>query len=111
MEIFNLKQNDSGYPHVLKESFRERAPEIIMTLGNLSILKRKKLAFFCSVKCPGNLILKTHDFVKGIVKAIHKLPLQKEFTIVSGFHSPVEKECLRILLQGKQPVIHCLPCS
>jgi predicted Rossmann fold nucleotide-binding protein DprA/Smf involved in DNA uptake len=29
-------------------------------------------------------------------------------TVVSGFHSPVEKECLRILLRGKQPIIVCL---
>lgn len=28
-------------------------------------------------------------------------------TVISGFHSPVEKECLRILIQGKQPIIVC----
>lgn len=28
-------------------------------------------------------------------------------TIISGFHSPIEKECLRILLRGKQPIIIC----
>lgn len=27
--------------------------------------------------------------------------------VISGFHSPVEKECLRILLRGKQPIIIC----
>ena len=27
--------------------------------------------------------------------------------IISGFHSPVEKECLRILLRGQQPIIIC----
>ncbi|MBI4026010.1 MAG: SMF family protein [Verrucomicrobia bacterium] len=27
--------------------------------------------------------------------------------IISGFHSPVERECLRILLRGKQPIIIC----
>lgn len=29
-------------------------------------------------------------------------------TVISGFHSPIERECLRILLRGKQPVIICL---
>lgn len=29
-------------------------------------------------------------------------------TVISGFHSSVEKECLRILLRGKQPIIACL---
>jgi len=28
-------------------------------------------------------------------------------TVISGFHTPVEKECLRILLRGSQPVIIC----
>jgi len=28
-------------------------------------------------------------------------------TVISGFHTPVEKECLRILLRGTQPIIIC----
>jgi predicted Rossmann fold nucleotide-binding protein DprA/Smf involved in DNA uptake len=28
-------------------------------------------------------------------------------TVISGFHSPMEQECLNILLRGKQPVIIC----
>lgn len=28
-------------------------------------------------------------------------------TVISGFHSPMEQECLNILLKGKQPVIIC----
>lgn len=51
------------------------------------------------MKCPGNLILKTHDFV-------HHL-LENDIAIISGFHSPVEKECLRILLRGEKPIIIC----
>ena len=32
-------------------------------------------------------------------------PRDDGVTVISGFHSPVEKECLRILLRGKQPII------
>ena len=28
-------------------------------------------------------------------------------TVISGFHSPMERECLNILLKGKQPIIFC----
>jgi predicted Rossmann fold nucleotide-binding protein DprA/Smf involved in DNA uptake len=28
-------------------------------------------------------------------------------TVISGFHSPMEKECLEILLRGNQPIIIC----
>lgn len=43
--------------------------------------------------------MKTHDFV-------HRL-LELDTAVISGFHSPVEKECLRILLQGKAPIVIC----
>jgi len=67
------------------------------TLGNIDLLKTKPIALFCSVKCPGDKILKTYD---------QCIKWRKEGqSIISGFHSPMEKECLRILLKGTQPII------
>lgn len=57
------------------------------------------LALFCSVKCPGELILKTYDIAKAL--------RDKGITVMSGFHSPMEQECLNILLKGTQPVVLC----
>jgi predicted Rossmann fold nucleotide-binding protein DprA/Smf involved in DNA uptake len=57
----------------------------------------RKLAFFCSRKCPGDVILKSYDFAR--------LVRGSGLTIVSGFHSPIEKDCLPILLRGPKPVI------
>jgi len=68
-------------------------------LGNQDILQSKKLALFCSRKCPGNLILKAYDLARSLRDA--------GTTVISGFHTPVEKECLRILLRGTQPIIIC----
>jgi predicted Rossmann fold nucleotide-binding protein DprA/Smf involved in DNA uptake len=68
-------------------------------LGNLDILRQKKLALFCSVKCPGNLILQTYDFARIL--------RDEGVTIIGGFHSPMEKECLTLLLRGMQPIIIC----
>jgi predicted Rossmann fold nucleotide-binding protein DprA/Smf involved in DNA uptake len=70
-----------------------------MGLGNPDVLNHKKLAFFCSVKCPGHLILKAHDLSQSLK--------QTGVTVVGGFHSPVERECLTILLRGSQPIIVC----
>ena len=55
--------------------------------------------FFCSAKCPGDLIVKTYDFAQILRDA--------GMTIISGFHSPMECECLTILLRGAQPAIIC----
>ncbi|HSV74150.1 MAG TPA: hypothetical protein VLH79_10360, partial [Chthonomonadales bacterium] len=28
-------------------------------------------------------------------------------TVISGFHFPLERECLRVLLRGRQPIVIC----
>jgi predicted Rossmann fold nucleotide-binding protein DprA/Smf involved in DNA uptake len=62
-------------------------------------LRAKTLALYCSVKCPGNLILQTYDLAQKLRAA--------GVTVVGGFHSPMERECLRILLRSPHPVIVC----
>jgi hypothetical protein len=56
-------------------------------------------ALFCSARCPGRAILAAHDQAA--------LWRDEGRCVVGGFHSPVEEECLRILLRGRQPVIVC----
>jgi predicted Rossmann fold nucleotide-binding protein DprA/Smf involved in DNA uptake len=68
--------------------------------GDAAISDRPKLALFCSVKCPGKLILETYDFCQRLRAS--------GITVISGFHSPMEQECLRILLRSPNPVIWCL---
>ena len=68
-------------------------------LGDVQILRQPKTAFFCSAKCPGEVILRAHDAATRW--------RDEDRVVVSGFHSPVERECLRILLRGAQPVVVC----
>jgi predicted Rossmann fold nucleotide-binding protein DprA/Smf involved in DNA uptake len=70
------------------------------TLGNVPFPPGPKLALLCSVKCPGKLILDTYDLCQRF--------RAEGITVVSGFHSPMEQECLRILLRSPHPVIWCL---
>jgi len=99
MDVIHLRQGDRSYPLALSQHLGSDAPSLVATLGNLESLKQKKLAIFCSVKCPGKLILQTHDLTRELTQA--------GVAVIGGFHSPVEKECLRILLRGSQPVIIC----
>jgi predicted Rossmann fold nucleotide-binding protein DprA/Smf involved in DNA uptake len=99
LEIFQLKQSNLIYPSSLQKYFGRHAPAVITGLGNLDNLKQKKLAFFCSVKCPGHLILKAHDLSQSLKQA--------GVTVIGGFHSSIERECLIILLRGPQPIIVC----
>jgi len=96
---FHLRQSDLRYPVALTTHLGDRAPDFVSALGNLEILQRKPLALFCSVQCPGNLIVQTYDLA-------HKLR-HAGVTVIGGFHSPMERQCLATLLQSPHPVIVC----
>ncbi|MEA2040017.1 MAG: DNA-processing protein DprA [Thermodesulfobacteriota bacterium] len=99
MDTVNLEQNDSNYPLSLKKQLGEDAPKALTAIGNIDILRYNSTGLFCSQKCPGNLILKTYDLAQ--------IFRQAGMTVIGGFHSPMERECLSILLRGTQPVIFC----
>ena len=67
--------------------------------GNLDMLEERLTALFCSVRCPGDLILKTYDLARLLRDA--------GTPVIAGFQSPMEKDCLEILLRGRQPVVIC----
>jgi hypothetical protein len=66
------------------------------SLGKRDLLKNKWTAFFCSVRCPGNLILKAYDLAQRW--------RAENQPVIGGFHSPVEKEVLKIMLRSTVPV-------
>ncbi len=68
-------------------------------LGNLRLLDKPLTALFCSNRCPGDLILKTYDIARAMRDA--------GVPVIGGFQTPMEKECLRLLLRGEQPVVIC----
>lgn len=62
-----------------------------------SALARAPTAFFCSQSCPGDIILKAQDWANK--QGPGSAP------VIGGFHTPVERDVLRILLRGNAPVI------
>jgi predicted Rossmann fold nucleotide-binding protein DprA/Smf involved in DNA uptake len=99
MDVLTWARTDSLYPPALKTYLRDDAPARIAALGNLDILQRRTLALFSSIRCPGNLILQTYDLAQNL--------RQQGVSVIGGFHSPMERETLTILLRGAQGVILC----
>jgi len=87
----------------LRRRLGSAAPAQLAALGDTALLALPKTAIFCSARCPGSVILAAYD------QAAQWRDTGR--CVISGFHSPVEKECLRILLRGSQPVIICPPRS
>lgn len=68
------------------------------TLGNISILDRKKIGYFASGKIATLSVLPTLDWATEVAK-------HDDVAIVSGFHSKMEREVLDILLKGRCGII------
>ena len=94
-----LAEADDRYPTRHLERLGADAPLQLVTVGNLDLLAHAKIALFCSARCPGSAILATYDRAAQW--------REEGRCIISGFHSPVEKECLSILLRGSSPIIIC----
>ncbi|MBI4765146.1 MAG: DNA-processing protein DprA [Deltaproteobacteria bacterium] len=94
-----LARSDDAYPAILLDRLEGKAPETLTTIGPIEILSHLKTALFCSARTPGEAILRAHDMARRL--------RDEGTTVISGFHSSIERECLSILLRGKQPIIVC----
>ena len=99
MKIIALQPGAKQYPQALHRCGDNWFQPIIHSIGNTALFQHPLTALFCSAKCPGDIILKAFDRVAEL--------RDQGRAIISGFHTPVEKECLRILLRGKSPIVIC----
>ena len=98
--IRKIETNESICPAALLKDEISSRFSTFRTIGNLDILDTNLLGIFCSIRCPGNLsFLNTYDCMRLLRDA--------GVAVVSGFHSPIEKDCLDILLKGAQPIVVC----
>lgn len=100
MNPYLISRADPYYPANLRAYLGTEAPEYLTTIGRLDILGRRKLAMLCSVRCPGSAIVQSYALAQRL--------RQGEVVPVGGFHSPMEREWLKVLLRGPQPTILCL---
>lgn len=67
-------------------------------IGNTELLQKRKIGFLASRKIATLSVLPTLDWATEISQ-------REEMAVVSGFHSQMEKEVLKILLRGKCGII------
>jgi hypothetical protein len=98
-DITVIGPKNRDYPSPLRNKKARVLFPRIWALGDLKILEKPLLGFFCSVKCPGELILRSYDLARSL--------RDTETSVIGSFHSPIEKDCLELLLKGTQPIILC----
>src|SRR5438105_13983321 len=94
-----LSRGHRHWPANLLIRLGDTSPPALFAVGPIELLPGRKTALFCSARTPGDAILRAHDTARHL--------RDDGATVISGFHSPLEKECLRILLRGKQPINMC----
>jgi predicted Rossmann fold nucleotide-binding protein DprA/Smf involved in DNA uptake len=93
-----LRPADGRYPASLA-ALGDRAPQELAVLGNPTRLGERMVGLFCSSKLPPTAVLDVYDLARCLRDAGE--------TVVGGFQSFGERECLRFLLRGEQTVVVC----
>jgi predicted Rossmann fold nucleotide-binding protein DprA/Smf involved in DNA uptake len=94
-----IESTSPAFPSALRKGALLDSCSRIWATGNIEILKAHPLGFFCSAKCPGNIIVQTYDLARALRDA--------GVPVIGGFHSSMEKECLELSLRGTQSVVIC----
>ena len=94
-----IEPDDSDYPAAKLGRMPAAAFRELYALGDPGILHHPLIGLLCSIQCPGSIVIKTFDVIRKLRDL--KIPM------IGGFHSPMERECLDLLLRGEQPVILC----
>lgn len=96
-----VARGEAAYPPQLEALLRPAAPPRLSFLGARELFDRRGpwLGLAASVRCPGDVILATYDLAVDLRQA--------GIAVIGGFHSPMEREALHLLLRGRQPVVLC----
>jgi predicted Rossmann fold nucleotide-binding protein DprA/Smf involved in DNA uptake len=92
-----IRAGSEAYPAVLSQLLGSDAPASLYLRGDAGLLSASLLAFFCSNRVPGKLLLRTLDLAREL-RDLH-------VPTIGGFQTPLERESLGFLLRGPQPVV------
>jgi hypothetical protein len=99
MKVQQIEHDEADFPAVLYDRLDDGAPRCLYALCDTTIMGNRLLGLVCSIRCPGSIVIKTFDVIREVRDA--------GVVVIGGFHSPMERQCLDILLRGNQPVVFC----
>ena len=99
MKIRRYESGAPDTPATLRRCSEAGNVPAVTSKGNLDLLDRRLIGFFCSVRCPGDAILKTYDLARTLRSA--------DVPLIGGFQSPMEKDFLDLVLRGPSSVVVC----
>jgi predicted Rossmann fold nucleotide-binding protein DprA/Smf involved in DNA uptake len=92
-----IGRDDAHYPTRVADALGIDAPPAFRAFGNLSLLQLRLLGFHSSILTPPELVLRSLELARTL--------RNQGVPVVGGFQSPIERECLALLLRGSQPLV------
>lgn len=97
MDIRRIERGDPDYPEAYAARMGDAALTRLYAMGDAAILRAPLLGLVCSITCPGAVVIKTLDAIRALRDA--------GAVLVGGFHSPMERECLDVLVRGARGTV------
>ncbi len=98
INVRGLTRSSSDYPRRLLSPKALLSGDLCV-VGDVGLLQEAAIGIVSSRRIPGRLIREAHDWALAM-----KLSGR---TVAGGFHSPMERECLNIVLTGRTRIIVC----
>ena len=98
-DVHVVAKGSPTFPATLRTKHGTPTIDKLWALGPIDLLDQPLVGFFCSRKCPGDVILRVYDLARALREA--------GVPVIGGFHTSMEKEFLRLLLRGNQQVVVC----
>ncbi len=99
--LLQVHSVDPPYPRRLSRLLGTQAPPALALLGDPRLLQPPLLGLLVSLRCPGGIVLEAFDAVRSFPPG--------GWSLVGGFHSPMERQCLESLLLRRVRVVIVLP--
>jgi len=99
LQVLYLESSNLGCAPELARPVAGCRAGTVAAIGRLDQALRPWLALLCSSRCPGDIILQAYDFMRVL--------RETERSVIGGFQSPMEQECLRLLLRGNGSIVIC----
>ena len=96
---YNMAMN-SEINRKISNLIHPRWPGPIWVLGDASVLRRPLTGFFCSRRFPARAVFPVLDWARAA--------REQGESVISGFHSNLERDALEILLAGGAPAVMAL---
>lgn len=99
MHAYVISRDDSDYPIEIEAYMGDSAPVCLTAAGPRDVLKRPMLTVLGSRQVPGQILNHMFDAAQRL--------REEGVVMVGGFHSPVERETLRVFLRSPHPTVVC----